>query len=92
MSQYSKEVETQRLKLESEKWAKTINEIHSHSMSSMFYDTRPEDTVDNKSVTDISYNNGLIKRTQNGKHIHTFGEELKGPDLVCAYERSGVGR
>ena len=35
--------------------------MHTHSLNSMWYDTRPQDTEDGKMVTDIQYNNDLLK-------------------------------
>ena len=52
MSEYDEVVEKQRMILEAEKWAKGIRTLHVHSLSSMHYDDRPQDTADGKSVTD----------------------------------------
>ena len=87
MGQYDYKVERQRLLLEAEEWSKGVKGIHVHGLNSMWYDDRPQDTKKG-SVTDISFNNGLIKRTRNGKHIHTFGIELKGDSLIDSYEQS----
>ena len=89
MTQYDETVETQRLIIEAEKWAKQTRAIHVHSLQSMYYDDRPEDTLDGKAVTDYEYNDGVILRYQQGKLIHTFGERLKGVALLDAYSRSG---
>lgn len=87
MGQFSDRVERQRLLLEAEKWAKEVSGIHAHSLSSMWYDNRPEDTADGKGVVDISYNNGLIKRElEDGTKVY-FGEKLRGDDLIDAYVR-----
>ena len=41
-------------------------------------------------VTDITYNDGRIERSQNGKVIRTFGEkQLCGDDLINQWERFG---
>lgn len=88
MGQFNDRVEKQRLLLEAEDWAKSISGIHAHSMSSMWYDNRPEDTADGKGVVDTSYNNGLIKRElEDGTKVY-FGEKLKGDALVDAYVRA----
>lgn len=87
MTQYDGAVEKQRLLLEAEKWAQGVKDIHVHGLSSMWYDDRPEDTADGEYVTDTAYNSGLIKRSKNGKVIHTFGEELTGELLIREYER-----
>jgi len=87
MTQYTKEVENVRLAREAEIWAKGVSQIHAHSLSSMWYDNRPEDTANGKSVTDVEYNNGVIERSQDGKLIHTFGKKLTGAALVDAYTR-----
>tara|TARA_R110002074_G_scaffold312377_2_gene483153 strand:- start:8 stop:274 length:267 start_codon:yes stop_codon:yes gene_type:complete len=87
MTQYTKDVEDVRTQREAEKWAKGVSQIHTHSLNSMWYDTRPEDTANGKCVTDVEYNNGVIERSQEGKLIHTFGKKLTGAALVDAYTR-----
>ena len=82
MTQYDDVVEYQRQLLEAEKWANGVSLIQVHSLSSMWYDTRPQDTEGGKSVTDIEYSNGVIVRKQNGKILHRFGKALKGEELV----------
>ncbi len=89
MSQYSALVEKQKLLIEAEKWAIEIKNLHCHSLSSMYYDDRPQDT-DGKSVMDIQYNGGWIERWQEGKHIHTFGKKLDREELIDAYGKSQV--
>ena len=88
MGQYAYRVEKQRLMLEAEEWAGSIKTIHTHSINSMWYDTRPEDTEGGKMVTDYSYNDGIIKRTQNEVPIWFFGTKLKGENLLDAYLQS----
>ena len=85
MGQYDKQVEDQRLKLEAEEWALGVQNIHAHSLNSMWYDDRPEDTANGNSVIDITYNNGLIERKQNGKIMHYFGRKLEGQELIDQY-------
>jgi len=85
MTQYEGAVEKQRLLLEAEEWARGVDNIHIHGLSSMWYDNRPEDTADGEYVTDTAYNSGLIERSKNGKIIHYFGEVLKGEDLIQEY-------
>lgn len=87
MGQYDDRVERQRLLLEAEKWAKEVDGIHAHSLSSMWYDTRPQDTEDGKSVIDVQYNSGLIKRTCDDGSTLYFGKELTGDDLISEYVR-----
>lgn len=89
MTQYDETVDRQRQIIEAEEWAKQTRTIHVHSLQSMYYDNRPEDTLDGKAVTDHEYNDGVILRYQQGKLIHTFGERLKGAALLDAYSRSG---
>lgn len=88
MGQYNDRVERQRILLEAEKWAKDVKCMHAHSLKSMWYDTRPQDTEDGKGVLDVEYNNGLIKRTTHDGSIVYFGKELKGDELIDAYTRS----
>lgn len=86
MTQYDNDVERQRLMLQAEEWAVQVSGIHVHSFNSMWYDDRPEDTADG-SVTDISYNSGIVVRQKNGETIHTFGEVLTGQKLLEEYVR-----
>ena len=88
MTQYDERVEYQRLLLEAEEWAWGFKSLHIHSLSSMWYDDRPEDTANGARVTDVQHNNGVIIRSKNGKEIHRFGEARKGEDLVRSYVRN----
>ena len=87
MTEHNSIVEKQRMLLEAETWALGIKTVHAHSLHSMWYDTRPEDTAGGKSVLDREYNSGLIERYQGDKLIHTFGKRLKGQDLLDAYRK-----
>ena len=49
MGQYDEIVERQRQKIAAEDWAAKVKAIHAHSLNSMYYDNRPEDTEDGKS-------------------------------------------
>jgi len=90
MTEYDGRVERQRLLLEAEEWANGIKSLHAHSLNSMWYDNRPQDTEDGKHVVDKQYNNGLIQRTLNDGTTVYFGEELVGDELVRAYVRGGA--
>ena len=89
MSEYDSVVEKQRLLLEAEKWAKGVKMIHSHSLTSMHYETQAsaDDIEENGPVTDTQYNNGTIHRYRNGKLLRIIGKELKGDDLLDSYVR-----
>ena len=87
MTEYKEIVQQQANLLATEEWAKGISGIHCHNMSSMWYDDHPEDTENKSSVTDVSYNSGVIKRSKNGKVIRTFGEELTGKALVDKWQK-----
>ena len=87
MTQYDDKVQYQRDLLKAEEWAKSFSSLHRHSLSSMWYDTRPQDTADGEHVTDIIYNSGLIKRIlPDGSEVF-FGKELKGKDLLDSYHK-----
>ena len=88
MSQYDNVVERQRLLLEAEVWSGKTKCIHAHSLSSMWYDDRPQDTSEGKCVTDVEFNNGVIERTQQDGTIHIFGEALTGDELINSYVRA----
>ena len=86
MTEFNAIVELQRTRLAAEEWAKTVSEVHIHSLKSMWYETE-ESTLDfeNGAVTDISYCDGHIERKQDGRHVRTFGKKLKGEELLEAY-------
>ena len=87
MTQYTNEVEKQAKLLEAEEWAVGVKAIHAHSLNSMWYDSRPQDT-NGKNVLDIEYNDGLIERRLESGEIVYFGTRLTGDDLVYEWERS----
>lgn len=87
MGQYDDKVERQRLLLEAEKWAEGVKSLHAHSLSSMWYDNRPQDTADGKGVVDTQFNSGLIERTLDDGTIVYFGEKLKGDELISEFVR-----
>jgi len=87
MGQYDDRVERQRLLLAAEEWAKGVKSVHAHSLRSMWYDTRPQDTEDGKSVLDIEYNNGLVERKTHDGYTVYFGKKLKGDELIQEYSR-----
>lgn len=90
MTEYSESVQRQAKLLAAEEWAKGVSGIHAHSLNSMWYDTRPQDTEDGKSVMDIHYNSGLIKRQCSDGSTVYFGKELKGDDLIYEYEKTSA--
>ena len=92
MGQFDDKVERQRKLLEAEEWSRGVKGLHAHSMNSMWYDNRPEDTADGKSVIDIEYNGGLIKRTLDSGKVVYFGERLRGDELIAEWERANADR
>ena len=90
MTEYSEAVERKKILIEAEKCAKQINQIHFHSLTSMYYDTveTKEELIKNGPVTDTTYNSGLIIRTRNNKEVCRFGIERTGDDLINWYGRS----
>ena len=87
MTQYRQSVEEQRIRFEAEEWARGVETIHAHSLSSMWYDNRPQDTKDGKSVLDVTYNDGHIKRTLSTGEVVILGERLKGQELMDVYQK-----
>jgi len=87
MGQYDERVEKQRNKLAAEEWAKGVKCLHAHSVSSMHYDDRPQDTADGKCVTDVEYNDGSVNRTLSNGETVILGKALKGQDLIDAYTK-----
>ena len=89
MGQYDDRVERQRQKIAAEDWAAKVKAIHAHSLNSMYYDNRPEDTEDGKSVLDVEYNSGRVERTLDSGEKYIFTEyELKGDDLINSYTQN----
>jgi len=88
MTQYNDRVQKQRDLLKAEEWSKSVKSVHAHSLSSMWYDTRPQDTEDGKSVMDIQYNSGLVERKTHDGYTVYFGKELKGDELLYEYYRN----
>lgn len=89
MSQYEDRVNKQRIKLKAEEWAKGVKAIHAHSMDSMHYDTRPEDTAKgSRNVLDVEYNDSSVRRTLDTNEVVMFGHALSGKDLIDAFSRS----
>jgi len=85
MTEHNDIVERQRMLLEAEEWANGVRQIHAHSLTSLWYDTRGNDG----SVLDIEYNNGVVKREvrSTGETVY-FGEALTGQALVDSYIRN----
>jgi hypothetical protein len=88
MTEYNETVERQRLLLEAEEWASGVKSAHAHSLNSMWYDTRPQDTENGKGVLDIQYNDETVKRTLDNGETYIFGTPLKGQALIDSYVRS----
>lgn len=85
MTEFKDKVERQRLLLLAEEWAEGVQSLHAHSLNSMWYDDRPQDTADGKGVVDRQFNSGPIERTLNDGTIVYFGEKLSGDDLIQEY-------
>lgn len=88
MTQYDDRVEQQRLKIEAEQWAKGVKALHAHSLNSMYYDDRPQDTEDGKTVMDVMYNDGSVRRTCADGGVVIMGTQLRGQSLVDEYVRN----
>lgn len=89
MTQYDDRVEKQRLKIEAEDWAGKVQSLHAHSINSMWYDTRPQDTENGKIVTDKQFNSGLVERHLSSGEVFLFRQdELKGDALIQAYSQN----
>ena len=87
MGEFDYKVQRQRLLLEAEEWAKGVNTLHAHSLTSMWYETEASkaDIEENGPVIDTMYNDGRIIRQRNGKTILILGEQLTGDKLVDKY-------
>ena len=92
MGEFDYRVQRQRVLLEAEEWAEGIKSIHTHRITSMYYETSETkaDIEKNGHVTDTQYNSGLIVRTRDNKEICTFGIRKTGDDLIDAYQKGTV--
>lgn len=92
MGEFQDRVDRQRVLLEAEEWAAGIHTLHSHSLTSMWYETEASkaDIEENGFVTDTIYNDGRIVRERSGKVIMVLGEQLTGDDLIDKYLKSQV--
>ena len=90
MGQYDERVQRQRALLEAEEWSKGVRDIHIHSITSMWYETAETkaELLKNGTVTDTTYNSGLIERTRDGKLICSFGLASTGDDLLDLWRRT----
>jgi hypothetical protein len=87
MSEYDGVVERQRNRLLAEKWGRGVRSIHGHSLDSMYYDDRPQDTTDGKTVVDVEFNDGTVERTlDNGERV-LFGNKRTTEELLDLYTR-----
>ena len=85
MTQYKNKVELQRKILAAEEYSDSIKGMQVHSMSSMWYDNRPQDT-EKHSVTDIEYMSGKIERTLHDGTKVVLVEGETGEKLVDKIE------
>tara|TARA_Y100000356_G_scaffold107684_1_gene93833 strand:- start:171 stop:464 length:294 start_codon:yes stop_codon:yes gene_type:complete len=90
MGEHTEKVIRQAKLLLAEKWADGITNIHVFDTTKvqMWYENI--NTEKDGRVTDITYNDGRIERSKDGKVIRTFGEkQLHGDDLINQWERFG---
>ena len=88
MGQYNDKVELQRKILLAEEYKDTVMCLHAHSLSSMWYDKRPQDTANGNGVVDVQFMDGRIERTlKNGKKI-TLVKGRTGEELVQEVTRN----
>tara|TARA_Y100000361_G_C10893878_1_gene205551 strand:- start:19 stop:291 length:273 start_codon:yes stop_codon:yes gene_type:complete len=88
MTEYTDMIESKRKEILAEKWARGVQHIHVHSLKSMWYETRPQDT-DSGNVIDITYNDGTVERElKSGEIIYMLENQLTGKALIDAWEKS----
>ena len=87
MTEYSDIVEKQRAILAAEEMRDTVENLHVHSLNSMWYDNRPQDTENDQMVTDITYMDERIERTLSDGTIILMKQGLKGEDFVRKVQR-----
>ena len=88
MTQYKEMVERAKKLQEAQEWANGVKSIHAHKLNSMWFDNRPQDTID-AGVTDVEYNDGRIMRTlANGKKVWFNDVALTDEQLLDLYDRA----
>lgn len=87
MTEYSDIVEKQKAILAAEEMRNMVESLQVHSLNSMWYDNRPQDTENNKMVTDIMYMDERIERTLSDGTIILMQQGLKGEDFIRKVER-----
>ena len=65
----------------------TVENLHVHSLNSMWYDNRPQDTENDQMVTDITYMDERIERPLSDGTIILMKQGLKGEDFVRKVQR-----
>ena len=87
MTEYSDIVEKQKAILAAEEMRNAVENLHVHSLNSMWYDNRPQDTENDQMVTDITYMDERIERTLSDGTIILMKQGLKGEDFVRKVQR-----
>ena len=88
MTEYKEQVEKHRKLMEAEKWARGVQHIHVHQLTSMWYEQRPYDMEDG-AVTDTIFNDGTIqRRLPSGGLVFLENERLMGDELIDAWEKA----
>lgn len=87
MTEFSDIVEKQKAILAAEEMRNMVESLQVHSLNSMWYDNRPQDTENNKMVTDIMYMDERIERTLSDGTIILMQQGLKGEDFIRKVER-----
>jgi len=88
MGQYDSAVEKQRLILLAEEKANEILQIHSHKLTSMYYETE-ESIKDHElgGVIDTNYMDGRIERTRADGTKYVLVEGKKGEELIAEVQK-----
>lgn len=87
MTQYTAKVERHALLMEAKEWAMQIKGIHIHGLTSMWYETRPQDFEGGRKVTDTEFNCGVIKRHIDGELVHQFNSIPTDEELLDMFEK-----
>ena len=85
MGQYDDVVEKQRILLEAEEWAKGVKSLHTHSLTSMWYETE-------FTKKEIEVNGGVTENTVkhiNGVKVCNEGGDIEIGDLLVTSSRPG---
>ena len=88
MTEYQERVNMHKLILLAEEYRESPKWIHSHSLTSMWYETKETELDAVKGVTDTQFMDGRIERVTHDGKKYIIKQGLTGEDLVQEVSRN----